>query len=99
MMSELSPHPDPEIAAFEEALLTSLQQAENGEHARVSTAADIAARRRGRPAGSFKAEKKIQTAIRFDPEVLAGLRALGRGWQTQANNALKSWLKTRSAQS
>ncbi|MDR0701961.1 MAG: BrnA antitoxin family protein [Azoarcus sp.] len=49
--------------------------------------------RGGRPKS---AAPKVQTAIRFDPEVLAGLRALGKGWQTQANNALKEWLKTRS---
>ncbi|MDR2364918.1 MAG: BrnA antitoxin family protein [Zoogloeaceae bacterium] len=50
--------------------------------------------RGGRPKSAVK---KVQTAIRFDPDVLAGLRALGKGWQTQANNALKEWLKTRSA--
>lgn len=93
-MSELTPHPDPEMDEFEQALLRSLEQAKAGEYARVSTPADILVRRRGRPAGSRKAAPKIQTAIRFDPDVLAGLRATGRGWQTRANDALREWLKT-----
>ncbi|MDR2624796.1 MAG: BrnA antitoxin family protein [Zoogloeaceae bacterium] len=92
-MSDLPPHPDPEMNEFEQALLRSLEQAKRGEYARVSTPEDIVARRRGRPVGSFKAQKKIQTAIRFDPDVLAGLRALGRGWQTRANDALREWLR------
>lgn len=47
----------------------------------------------GRPKSAVK---KVQTAIRFDPDVLEGLRALGKGWQTQANDALREWLKTRA---
>ena len=88
---------DEEMSQFERDLLESIRQAKNGEYARVSTPEDIAARRRGRPTGSVKAAPKVQTAIRFDPDVLEGLRATGRGWQTRANNALREWLKTRSA--
>jgi len=47
--------------------------------------------RRGRGLG--KKPVKIQTAIRFDPEVLAALKATGRGWQTRVNNVMKEWLK------
>jgi uncharacterized protein (DUF4415 family) len=96
-MPELSPHPDPEMNEFEQALLRSIEQAKRGEYARVSTPADILARQRGRPAGSLKAHPKIQTAIRLDPDVLVGLRATGRGWQTRANTILKEWLKTHTA--
>jgi uncharacterized protein (DUF4415 family) len=53
--------------------------------------------RRGRPVGSVKASPKRQTTIRFDPEVLEGLRATGKGWQTRANDALREWLKTHPA--
>ncbi|MDR1367426.1 MAG: BrnA antitoxin family protein [Candidatus Accumulibacter sp.] len=53
--------------------------------------------RRGRPVGSVKASPKRQTTIRFDPEVLEGLRATGKGWQTRANDVLREWLKTRAA--
>jgi uncharacterized protein (DUF4415 family) len=50
--------------------------------------------RGGRPKS---AAPKIQTAIRFDPDVLAGLRATGKGWQTRVNDALRDWLAARSA--
>jgi uncharacterized protein (DUF4415 family) len=53
-----------------------------------------AIRRSGRP---LSAAPKIQTAIRFDPDVLAGLRATGRGWQTRVNDTMRDWLKTHSA--
>jgi BrnA antitoxin of type II toxin-antitoxin system/Arm DNA-binding domain len=33
--------------------------------------------------------------LRLDPEVLAGLRATGPGWQTKANAVLKTWLARR----
>jgi uncharacterized protein (DUF4415 family) len=92
-MSELLPHPDPEVDAFEQALLRSLGQAERGEAGRVSTPEDIAARKRGRPAGSRKAAPKVQTAIRFDPDVLSALKATGRGWQTRVNDMAREWLK------
>jgi uncharacterized protein (DUF4415 family) len=52
--------------------------------------------RRGRPVGSTKASAKVQTAIRFDPDVLDGLRATGRGWQTRVNDAMRDWLKAHS---
>jgi uncharacterized protein (DUF4415 family) len=50
-----------------------------------------AAKRRGRPAGSGM---KISTTIRFDADVLAAFKALGDGWQTRMNDALKEWLKS-----
>ncbi|MDP2811782.1 MAG: BrnA antitoxin family protein [Rhodocyclaceae bacterium] len=76
-------------------LRESLGQAKRGEFARVTTPEQIQARR-GRPAGSTKAAPKVQTAIRFDPDVLDGLRATGRGWQTRVNEAMRDWLKTHS---
>jgi uncharacterized protein (DUF4415 family) len=45
--------------------------------------------RGGRPKS---AAPKIQTAIRFEPEVLAALRATGRGWQTRVNDVMKEWV-------
>ncbi|MBI4081087.1 MAG: BrnA antitoxin family protein [Candidatus Lambdaproteobacteria bacterium] len=48
-------------------------------------------RRRGRPSGTGK---KVATTIRFDRDVVAGFRALGRGWQTRMNEALRDWLST-----
>lgn len=50
--------------------------------------------RRGRPVGSLKATPKVSTTIRFDADILAQLKASGRGWQTRVNDALRDWLKT-----
>ncbi len=46
-------------------------------------------RSRGRPPLETP---KIATAIRFDADVLAGLRATGKGWQTRVNDAMRQWL-------
>ena len=51
-------------------------------------------RTRGRPP---LAAPKIATAIRFDADVLAGLRATGKGWQTRVNDAMRQWLKEHPA--
>ncbi|MBC7718362.1 MAG: BrnA antitoxin family protein [Chitinophagaceae bacterium] len=50
--------------------------------------------RRGRPP---KGSTKVLTTLRLDPDVLAGLRATGSGWQTRVNDAMREWLKTHSA--
>jgi uncharacterized protein (DUF4415 family) len=50
----------------------------------------LAVRRRGEQ----KAPTKIPTTIRFDADVLAELKASGRGWQTRVNDAMREWLKT-----
>jgi uncharacterized protein (DUF4415 family) len=39
---------------------------------------------------------KVPTTIRFDADVLAALKASGKGWQTRVNNALRDWLKIQS---
>jgi uncharacterized protein (DUF4415 family) len=86
---------DPELAAFEDALLTSISQAKLGE-GRVTTPAQITSRQRGRPVGSTKATPKIPTTIRFDQDVLDALKASGSGWQTRVNEAMRDWLKIQS---
>ncbi|MEA3640013.1 MAG: BrnA antitoxin family protein [Lamprobacter sp.] len=47
----------------------------------------------GRTRGPQKAPTKIPITIRLDPDVLEGLRATGKGWQTRANAALRDWLQ------
>jgi uncharacterized protein (DUF4415 family) len=42
--------------------------------------------------GPQKAPRKIPVSIRLSPDVAAGLRATGNGWQTRADKALRSWL-------
>ncbi|MDR3054932.1 MAG: BrnA antitoxin family protein [Zoogloeaceae bacterium] len=82
----------PELTPFERDLLESFRQAKNGEYARVHTPDEIAARRRGRPVGSVKADRKRSTTIRFDHDVLEALKATGRGWQTRVNEVMREWL-------
>ena len=52
----------------------------------------IVARRRG----AQKTQTKVSTTIRFDADILAALKASGRGWQTRVNEAVREWLKTHS---
>lgn len=81
---------DPEILAFEAALLRSVDQAINGEYAAIHPPEQIAARKRGRPAGSTKEEHKISTTIRLDADVLEALKATGKGWQTRLNDLIRA---------
>lgn len=46
-----------------------------------------------RARGPQKSPTKIQTTIRFDTDVLDGLKATGQGWQTRVNDAMREWLK------
>ena len=50
---------------------------------------------RGR--GPQKTPTKVPTTIRFDPDVLAALKASGKGWQTRVNEAMREWVKTHIA--
>jgi uncharacterized protein (DUF4415 family) len=43
--------------------------------------------------GKSRAPLKVATAIRFDVEVLAALKATGKGWQTRVNETMREWLK------
>jgi len=84
-------HDDTEVRAFEEGLLRSVDQMKRGEFARTHTTTDIAQyKARGRPVGSTKLDAKQAIKIRFDPDVLAALRALGKGWQTRVNDTMRT---------
>ena len=50
-------------------------------------------RKRRGERGAQKSPTKVPTTIRFDADVLAALKASGRGWQTRVNEAVKDWLK------
>lgn len=39
---------------------------------------------------------KVPTTIRFDADVLAALKASGKGWQTRVNEVVRNWLKDHS---
>lgn len=62
-------------------------------------AAASVARQRGRPKGSMKATLKVPTTIRFDADILAALKASGRGWQTRVNEAMREWIKAHPSHS
>jgi uncharacterized protein (DUF4415 family) len=49
--------------------------------------------------GPQKTPKKVPISIRLSPEVAAGLRATGSGWQGRADEVLRSWLQETSQQS
>jgi uncharacterized protein (DUF4415 family) len=51
-------------------------------------------KKRGRP---FSNTPKQLVSLRFDADVLAALKATGRGWRTRVNDAMREWLKTYSA--
>jgi uncharacterized protein (DUF4415 family) len=51
-------------------------------------------KRIGRPRAATP--HKVPTTIRFDADVLAALKASGKGWQTRVNEAVRDWLKTHS---
>lgn len=80
---------DAEQRKFAADVLESIRQAKRGEYAAVHTPESIAARKRGRPAGSTKANAKVSINLRVDPDVLAVLRATGAGWQTRVNTILR----------
>jgi uncharacterized protein (DUF4415 family) len=43
--------------------------------------------------GPQKSPRKVPISIRLSPDVAAGLRATGTGWQRRADDALRSWLR------
>jgi uncharacterized protein (DUF4415 family) len=50
--------------------------------------------KRGRPP---QAVTKTSIKLRLDPDIIASFRAMGHGWQTRMNDALKEWLKEHAA--
>ena len=80
---------DKEQKQFGADVLESIRQMKKGQAARVHTPEQIKARRVGRPLGSVAAVTKTPVKIRLDPDLLAALRASGRGWQTRVNDLLR----------
>src|ERR1019366_10474437 len=50
-----------------------------------------------RKRGPQKTPRKVPISIRLSPDVAEGLRATGNGWQSRADQALRSWLAGQSA--
>nr|WP_319565483.1 BrnA antitoxin family protein [uncultured Rhodoferax sp.] len=38
-----------------------------------------------------------RSRLRLDPDVLAALRATGRGWPTRVNDRVREWMNTHTA--
>ncbi|MDO4769480.1 MAG: BrnA antitoxin family protein [Brachymonas sp.] len=74
-------------------LRESLAQAKAGVFAREHTVEQLMARKRGRPAGTTKADAKVAVKLRLDPDVLEALRSTGSGWQTRVNDMLHASLQ------
>jgi uncharacterized protein (DUF4415 family) len=50
--------------------------------------------RRGRPS---VAQAKILVSLRFDVDVIDGMRSTGRGWQTRVNQVMREWVMAHSS--
>lgn len=74
-------------------LREALAEVKEGKVGTVHTPEQIAARKPGRPTGSFKADAKVSTTIRLDRDVLEAFKAQGAGWQTRINDVLRANLK------
>lgn len=72
--------PDAETTQFMADLERSIQEALAGQ-GRVTSAAEIDSRKRGRPPAAVH---KAPVTLRMDPVALARWRASGKGWQTRA---------------
>ena len=46
-----------------------------------------------RARGPQKSPRKIQTAVRYDADIIEAFKADGPGWQTRMNDALREWLR------
>ena len=70
-------------------LRESLAEVKAGVFGAVHTPEQIAARKRGRPVGTVKADAKVSTTLRVDADVLSAIKASGTGWQTRVNAVLR----------
>jgi len=82
--------PDPELIDDENPEWTA------AEMARAVPFSSLPKSLRTKLRGPQKAPVKVPTTIRFDADVLAKLKASGKGWQTRVNEAIREWLKTHS---
>ena len=78
------PTPEEDVAITQAAL--------SDPDAQPITDEDIASGKLVRVRGPQIAPTKKQIAIRLDPDILAALRATGKGWQTRANALLRKGL-------
>lgn len=61
-----------------------------------SAAVRVALAERRGARGPQKTPLKVPTTIRFDADVLAALKATGKGWQTRVNAVMRQWIQDHS---
>jgi uncharacterized protein (DUF4415 family) len=88
------PKPNPELTDEENPELTA------ADFARMRPASEVFAERglkmpQPRRRGPNHKPRKQLVSVRLSPDVLAGLRATGRGWQGRIDVALREWLENR----
>jgi uncharacterized protein (DUF4415 family) len=83
--ADLSPHPDAKDRVLEGQLLHSFDAAMRTGQAASHTQETILARRKGRPVGAVATQTKEALKLRVDADILAAMRATGKGWQTRVN--------------
>jgi len=81
---------DADTAQLMRDIEQGLAEAKAGQYARVTTPEQIAARKRGRPVGTFQAVTKKSVTIRLDADLADALRASGDGWQTRVNDMIRA---------
>ena len=74
----------------------------NADFARAVTGREFFAARglavpQPRRRGPGRKQRKELVSVRLSPDVLAGLRATGRGWQSRVDAALRDWLASRAS--
>lgn len=47
-----------------------------------------------RTRGPQVSPRKVQTAVRYDADIIEAFKSDGPGWQTRMNAALRDWLRT-----
>lgn len=86
---------DPDTLELDDAWFASAKRTSEAFDAKTC-ATLLALKRRPSERGTQKRPVKIPITFRLDAEVLAALKALGRGWQTRVNDPMKDWLCTHS---
>ncbi len=87
----MPPIKDPDVQAFEAALLRSVDQAVAGE-GRVTSPEPI----KGQPGRAGMVARKEAVTLYLDVQVLAQWRATGKGWRGRAAQVLTDWIAARA---
>jgi uncharacterized protein (DUF4415 family) len=82
----MSKKPDPEKVDDENPEWTDETTAQSVKFGDLSSPLQ---RKLSKGRGPQRSPTKVQTAVRYDQDVIEHFRAAGRGWQTRMNDALR----------